>query len=150
MVAFNRRHFWRTNCSASTANVDHAAAIVSIPNRPVLNKVDRLDLSRALTRTVDAFEQFLGEVARDGTVENIIYFLVPELPTIAGVAALRPGLLQACEASLVPCHFLDLQPLWKGHSEYMAPENGIQASEAGARVIADSIWAIMKDHCIAQ
>jgi hypothetical protein len=31
MVAFNRRHFWRTNLSAFTANVDHAERILSIP-----------------------------------------------------------------------------------------------------------------------
>jgi hypothetical protein len=47
----------------------------------------------------------------------------------------------------VPCHFLDLQPRWAGHPEY---SDGIQASSAGASVIADSIWSIMQDECIAQ
>jgi hypothetical protein len=49
----------------------------------------------------------------------------------------------------VPCHFLDLQPFWLGHSEYTAAGE-ILASEAGAQVIADSIWAIMQDNCIVQ
>jgi hypothetical protein len=74
---------------------------------------------------------------------------MPELPTIPGVATMRPLFEQACAESVVPCHFLDLQPLWLGHPEYTAPD-GIQSSEAGARVIADSIWAIMQDNCIAQ
>ena len=87
--------------------------------------------------------------ASDGTVRNIIYFLQPELPAIVGVAALRPQLRQACSDSAVPCYFIDLQPLWVGHPEYTAGD-GIQASTAGATVIADQIWATLRQHCIAQ
>jgi hypothetical protein len=39
MVAFNRRHFWRTSLSASAAKpgqVDHAGTILSIPPYPFL------------------------------------------------------------------------------------------------------------------
>jgi hypothetical protein len=104
----------------------------------------------SVTSALDTFTQLLAKVASDGTVEHVIYFLVPALPTIPGVAALRPGLEQACGASTVPCHFLDLQPLWAGHPEYTDPTNGIQASSAGATVIADGIWAIMQQNCIAQ
>jgi hypothetical protein len=49
----------------------------------------------------------------------------------------------------VPCYFIDLQVLWVGHPEYTAPD-GIQASDAGARAIADAIWDVMVEHCIAQ
>jgi hypothetical protein len=31
MVAFSRPHFWRTESSAPTPNVDHADVILSIP-----------------------------------------------------------------------------------------------------------------------
>lgn len=95
------------------------------------------------------FRQFLTQVAADGTVEHIVYYLCPELPSIPGVAALRPLLSQACTESLVPCHFLDLQPLWAGHPEY-TDSSGIQSSAAGAKVIADAIWAIMQQNCVAQ
>ncbi len=95
------------------------------------------------------FEQFLTKVASDGTVEHIVYFLMPELPMIPGVAELRPYLRTACDASTVPCHFLDLQPLWEGNPNY-TDGSGIQASEAGATVIADEIWKIMQANCIAQ
>jgi hypothetical protein len=50
----------------------------------------------------------------------------------------------------VPCHFLDLEPLWTNHPEYTDSTNNIQASEAGAIVIADQIWKLMQDNCIAQ
>jgi hypothetical protein len=105
-------------------------------------------IAPAIDNAVDGFEAFLGEVESDGTVEHVVYFLVPELPPIPGVATMRPLLQRVCADSAVPCHFLDLQPLWLGHPEYTA--DGIQASEAGARVIADSIWSIMQDNCIAQ
>lgn len=107
------------------------------------------DTDAAVERVANEFPQFLAEVARDASVEHIIYYLMPELPTIAGVSALRPSLMQACAESAVPCHFLDLQPFWVGHSEYTA-SNGIQASEAGATLIADEIWRLMQQNCIAQ
>ena len=44
---------------------------------------------------------------------------------------------------------VDLQPLWANHPEYTAAD-GIQASPAGATVIADAIWATMQDNCIEQ
>lgn len=103
----------------------------------------------SITRVVGEFRDFLSEVAADGSVQHIVYVLCPELPTIPGVAQLRPGLSDACAASAVPCHFLDLQPLWAHHPQYTAPD-GIQASEQGAAVIADQIWSIMQAQCIAQ
>lgn len=106
-------------------------------------------IAPAMDQAISTFEGFLSEIASDGTVEHVVYFLVPELSTIPGVATMRPRLQTACEESTVPCHFLDLQPLWLGHPEYTAAD-GIQASEAGAKVIADSIWEIMQENCIAQ
>jgi hypothetical protein len=98
---------------------------------------------------IDTFEQFLAGVASDGTVEHIVYFLQPELPAIPRVASLRPELRSLCGSSTVPCYFIDLQALWAGHPEYTAPD-GIQASDAGARTIADAIWEVMVENCIAQ
>jgi hypothetical protein len=106
-------------------------------------------VSTAIDTSVSTFQQFLAKVASDGTVEQIVYFLVPELPTVPGVATMRPRLQHACADSSMPCHFIDLQPYWLGHPEFTAAD-GIQASEAGAIVIADLIWATMQDHCIAQ
>jgi hypothetical protein len=101
----------------------------------------------SVENVVNTFRQHLAKVASDGTVEHIIYFLPPELPSIPGVAALRPPLQQACAESTVRCHFLDLQPLWAGHPEY---SEGFLPSAAGAVVLANAIWAIMQSRCIAQ
>jgi hypothetical protein len=116
---------------------------------PIAAQAKGEPIAAAIDNSISNFQGFLSEVARDATVQHVVYFLVPELSTVPGVATMRPRLQQACADSTVPCHFLDLQPLWLGHPEYTAPD-GIQSSEAGARVIADSIWAIMQDNCIAQ
>lgn len=93
------------------------------------------------------FQHFLAKVATDGTVQQIVYVLMPELPAIYGVAALRPVMQQACAGSAVPCYFLDLQKYWVGHSDY---SSGILPTDAGARVIGAQLWSIMYENCIAQ
>ncbi|HYQ43787.1 MAG TPA: hypothetical protein VER11_17525, partial [Polyangiaceae bacterium] len=101
----------------------------------------------AIDKSIATFRTFLAKVASDGTVEHVVYFLVPELSTIPGVATMRPQLQQACAESIVPCHFIDLQPYWS--KDYTAAD-GIQPSDAGGVVIADLVWAQMQEHCIAQ
>jgi len=103
----------------------------------------------SVTAVVNAFTEHLAQIAADGTVLHVVYFLYPELPTIAGVAALRPGTQAACAESAVPCHFLDLQPRWEGHPEFTGPDR-IHPSQAGANVIGEAIWNIMEENCIAQ
>jgi hypothetical protein len=105
--------------------------------------------SASVTAVGATFHQLLGTIAADGTVTDIIYFLVPELPDVPGVAALRPVLQQECHASAVRCHFIDLTPLWSGHPEY-TNSNGIFPTAAGAEVIASQIWSTMQAACIAQ
>ena len=116
---------------------------------PIAAQMSGASVPDAINHSVSAFQKFLAQVASDGTVQHIVYFLVPELSTVPGVATMRPLLQQACADSAVPCHFLDLQPLWMGHPEYTAPD-GIQASVAGATLIGDSIWSIMRQNCIVQ
>jgi hypothetical protein len=99
-----------------------------------------------VTSVVDTFKQHLATVASDGTVQQIIYYLVPDVGS-TNVAGVRQSMQQACAASPVPCYFLDLQPRWAGHPEY---SNGIVPSDSGAQVIADAIWAVMQQNCIAQ
>jgi hypothetical protein len=103
----------------------------------------------SVSSVASTFSQLLATVASDGTVDHIIYFLVPELSTIPGVAALRPLLSDACTQSTVPCHFLDLQPLWAGHPEYTVSGSFVP-TDAGGGVIAAAIWALMQQNCIAQ
>jgi hypothetical protein len=105
----------------------------------------------SVNSAVSAFRQHLDKIASDGTVEHVVYFLQPELQGIPGVAALRGPMQQACANSSVPCHFLDLQPLWAGHPEYTSSAGGLPfPSDVGAVVLADAIWAVMQQACVAQ
>jgi hypothetical protein len=103
----------------------------------------------SVASAASAFSQFLAQVAADGTVGHIVYFLMPELSGVPGVAALRPFVQQACAQSTVPCHFLDLQMIWAGHPEYTAAGN-VFPNEAGAMALGDAIWNIMRSECVAQ
>jgi len=103
----------------------------------------------AANSAANAFSQLLTNVASDGTVEHIIYFLPPEISTIPGVAELRPLVSQACQQSAVPCHFLDLNSLWSGHPEYTGA-GAFLPTDAGAVVLGDAIWSLMQQNCIAQ
>ena len=105
----------------------------------------------SVSSVVATFEQFLAQVAADGTVGHIVYFLTPDMPGIPGVAALRPLLQADCAGSAVPCHFIDLTPIWSGHPEYTANDTGVPIpTDAGGIAIADAIWAVMQQSCIAQ
>jgi hypothetical protein len=94
------------------------------------------------------FNDLLSTVATDGTVTDVIYFLMPDL--IPGVTALRPLLEQDCAASPVRCHFLDLQQFWTNPTDYTTSTNPPVPTADGALVIAQQIWAIMQASCIAQ
>jgi len=108
--------------------------------------------SASVTKVEATFMQLLGTMASDGTVTDVIYFLVPDLTTIPGVTALQPLLQADCAASaVVRCHFIDLRQPWSGHPEYTNTVSGVSfPSEAGAGVIADAIWSVMQQNCIAQ
>jgi hypothetical protein len=102
----------------------------------------------AATAAIADFRQFLADVATDGTVEHIVYFLVPPLAPIPKVEDMQPDLEAACNESEVPCHFLYLKEAWTGHPEFT--QMALQASPAGGTKIGEEIWKIMQAECIAQ
>jgi len=67
-----------------------------------------------------------------------------------GIDVLRPLVENACGRSPVPCHWLDLRPVFEGHSaEYATGVDGIVFSDAGARAAAEAIWSLVEERCIA-
>jgi hypothetical protein len=107
----------------------------------------------SVTGVVNKVKDHFAKVATDGTTQHIIYYTYPQLPATGPGQdvgpMLQPGLQAACEASSVPCHYLYLEPLFAGHPEYIGGDS-LHPSDAGARVIANAIWKIMQDNCIAQ
>lgn len=106
------------------------------------------DSSTTISGVDQSFRDLLSTVARDGTVTDIIYFLMPNI--IPGVTELRPLLDQDCTASAVPCHFIDLQQLWTDPADYNTSTSPPVPTADGAKVIANAIWGVMQADCIAQ
>jgi hypothetical protein len=102
-----------------------------------------------VTRVISSITSFFQEVATDGNVDHIIYYLYPSIPGLSNVdfQQLRPGAEMACAQSTVPCHFLALAPIW--NNSLIGGDN-IHPSTAGGNLIAEKVWEIMQQNCIAQ
>ena len=86
----------------------------------------------------------------DGLQKIIISTRPPDIFGRTGaltIDALRQGMQTACAASVVPCYFLDLELTWEDNYYDFPPVN---PNYTGAAHIADEIWSIMQENCIAQ
>jgi lysophospholipase L1-like esterase len=59
-------------------------------------------------------------------------------------------MLAECQQSLVPCHFVDNQPLFAGMDASTYTTDGIHPTVAAADLIARQVWERMQADCIAQ
>jgi hypothetical protein len=104
-----------------------------------------------LEQALNGARALWDQMADDG-VEAVVDFFYPD-PVDAGLKAkfeqLRPQLQAACEASPVPCHFIDLRTTFAGQSDYLEPA-GILPTAMGSAATADAIFAVMQQHCLAQ
>jgi hypothetical protein len=105
-----------------------------------------------LANAAAAVQQLLAQMAQDG-VQQVVYFFYPD-PVDAALQAkldvLRPLLQGECDSSPVPCHWLDLRPVFAGHtSEFVLP-GGINPTDAGSAATAAAIWTTMQENCVAQ
>ncbi|MFI5305869.1 MAG: SGNH/GDSL hydrolase family protein [Polyangiales bacterium] len=100
----------------------------------------------------------------DAGVKDIVYLFYPHVPnnTVLGGANPNASLDYAlpmakalCDAAemrtsgKVRCHFLDLVPIFDGHPEYFAAQD-VHENSMGSTAMANAVWKIMKDNCIAQ
>jgi lysophospholipase L1-like esterase len=114
--------------------------------------------SASCVKTVDdavaAAKTLFTQMQADG-VQKIVYYFYPHLPT-AGKPYVNdtldyaaPIVKSACDASPVPCYFVDTCPAFEGHPEYIGPD-GIHPTTAGSDIIAGLIWDVMQKQCVAQ
>ena len=149
-------HFDRREVSGSTLS----AIINTYNNKPMNCKIlvmdgGGIDLfttavgnAAAVAPVVQKFKDFLQKVHSDGYVEHIIYSLYPVIPSTPNLNTnMKPGYSEACAASAVDCHLVDLEPLFMGQhigGDRTHPDN------AGGVIIGDAWWQAMQDNCIAQ
>ncbi len=105
-----------------------------------------------LTNAAMAAEALLAQMAEDG-VTDVVYAFYPDplrADVLPKIDALRPMVQAVCEASPVPCHWLDLREIFDGHYDEYILEDMLNPTTEGSRATADGIWALMQERCIAQ
>lgn len=106
----------------------------------------------AITNAVNTTKNLFAKFASDSTLQNIVYMWYPK-PPIAGLSAaedyVAPQIQAMCTSSKVPCSWVDLRPVFQGHSNYIMSD-GLHPTAAGSQAAADAVWATMQKNCIAQ
>jgi lysophospholipase L1-like esterase len=108
---------------------------------------------QVVANTVMVVGNLIADFQKTG-VTDLIYFFYPHVPAggadIADYAFIQ---LQNSAKLLSTDKFrmqvIDLVPLFNGHADYVFAD-GIHANATGEGVIADAIYKMMKDSCIAQ
>jgi lysophospholipase L1-like esterase len=105
-----------------------------------------------ITNAVNTTKNLFAKIGSDGTVQHVLYvwYPTPPIANLAKAEDLEAPLIQSiCTGSKAPCHFVDLRPVFQGHSNYIMSD-GLHPTAAGAQAAADAIWAAMQKNCIAQ
>lgn len=105
----------------------------------------------AVRDAVSGAEQLLARFAQDG-VEQVLYFFygdpVDNSSLEDGLELLRPLLQNTCGHAPLPCHWLDLRPVFEGHPEYVGAD-GLVFTDAGATAAAAATFELMQARCVA-
>jgi hypothetical protein len=105
----------------------------------------------AARNAVRGAERLFERFAEDG-VEQLVYLFYGDPvgnPSLKdGIDLMRPLLHNACGRSPVPCHWLDLRPVFAGHPEYVGVD-GFVFTDAGAAAAAQATFELLQARCIA-
>jgi hypothetical protein len=112
---------------------------------------------------LDAAEKLmLAMAAKD--VRDIVYFFYPHVPEGTFLGGAHPNAIleyalplartvcdgaEAKSGGKTRCHFLDLSPVFAGHDEYFAAGD-IHENAQGSAAMAEAVWQLMVDNCVAQ
>lgn len=94
------------------------------------------------------------EKMRSSGVAEVVQFFYPHVP-YGGKDLLDwsvPPYQEACMSLTTDtfrCHFVDTRATFEGKPEFIASDD-IHPSAAGADALAEQLWGVMKEHCIAQ
>lgn len=128
--------------------LNNASVKVVVMNGGAVDTYGTLGTQDSVNNVVNMFQDFLTYLQSEGTVTHVIYALYANV-LLPPYADLETPMRDACIASEVPCHFVELQPVWESNPGYTSYD-GINPSAEGATAIADAIWKRMTEQCIAQ
>ncbi len=102
---------------------------------------------------VDGATEIFGLMEENGT-EDIVYFFYPDpvgdmFPHLKPcLDEARPQIKALCDGLQTPrCYFIDLRDMWQ--DSYVGSD-GIHPTEQGGQAVAEVVWDVMVDNCIAQ
>ena len=105
----------------------------------------------------------LMQTAADAGIRDVLYMFYPHIPG-GGLAGENPNALldyalpkakalcdgaQAKTQGKLRCHFIDLVPVFNGHSEWFA-DDGIHENSEGSAAMAKEVMKVMQERCVAQ
>jgi hypothetical protein len=97
-----------------------------------------------LVSAAQAAQDLLQQMTRDG-VRYVVYAFYPD-PADSGqkarIDALRSLIEPVCQSAPLTCFFLDLRPVFAGHTDSYVTSAGLTAQ--GATATADAIWATLE------
>lgn len=105
----------------------------------------------AASAAIAGAERLFGRFADDGVSQLVFFFYGDPVDNPSkkdSFDLMRPLLENVCGRSPVPCHFLDLRPIFDGHPEYVDVDGYIFTPE-GATVAAQAVFELMQARCVA-
>jgi hypothetical protein len=105
----------------------------------------------------------LMQSAADAGIRDVIYMFYPHIPG-GGFGGMNPNYLldyalpkarALCEGAVdrtkgkLRCHFIDLVPIFEGHSDWFA-DDGIHENSMGSAAMAKEVMRVAKEQCVAQ
>lgn len=139
----------------STARQEGTARIVVMDGgeTDVLNDVCPSPVTEqcdAIQAAAKGAQQLLKQMAADG-VQHVAYFFYPDPNGNDTVKerldVLRPVIENVCGQVPIACHWIDLRPVFAGHSDYLAAD-GLVFSDTGAAACAESVWQRLQQRCV--
>lgn len=129
--------------------LENTSCILAAATTPISDTC-KSAVQNALTAATTLFQSM-----KTAGVEKIVYFFYPHLPTTrfpsvnVMIDYAYPLVQAACQSSPVPCEFIDTRPAFNGNdASYIGPDD-IHPTTAGSDAIADLIWGMMKQDCVA-
>ena len=116
-----------------------------------------------IDKALSAADAMLQKASAAG-IRDVVYFFYPHVPngTLLGgdnpnaildkalpqVKAFCDG-VEAKTAGKTRCHFLDLVPVFEGHTDWFVAGD-IHENSSGSEAMAKAVWNLMKDKCVGQ
>jgi hypothetical protein len=124
---------------------------------------DMVQVCQDVVATAMAAGEKLMDHAAAAGIRDVIYLFYPHIPG-GGFGGENPNVLldyslpmarELCETAedrtggKLRCHFIDLVPIFEGHSDWFA-DDGIHENELGSAAMAKEVVRVAKENCIAQ